>query len=132
MASPITWQNVQGRSLAEAAAPMQAASQSILGGFDRLGKVFDQYQGMEQKKLDMVDEANVQGFLDRLQRAGSPEEVAALQASGELERYTSAINNPANLAKLRGAGDARTIALMQQLGTKQEYGDKQLARDRLR
>lgn len=131
MASPITWQNVQGRSLAEAAIPMQAASQSILGGFDRLGKVFDQYQGMEQKKLDLADEANVQGFLDRLQRAGSPEEVAALQASGELERYTSAINNPANLAKLRGAGDARTTALMQQLGARQEFGDKQLARDRL-
>ena len=131
MASPITWQNVQGRSLAEAAAPMQDASQSILGGFDRLGKVFDQYQGIEKKKLDMADEANVQGFLDRLQRAGSPEEVAELQASGELERYTAAINNPANLAKLRGAGDARTTALMQQLGARQEFGDKQLARDRL-
>ena len=131
MASPITWQNVQGRSLSEAAIPMQAASQSILGGFDRLGKVLDDYQGMEKKKLDMADEVNVQGFLDRLQSAGSPEEVAALQASWELERYTSAINNPANLAKLRGAGDARTTALMQQLGAKQEFGDKQLARDRL-
>ena len=125
MASPITWQNVQGRSLAEAAIPMQAASQSILGGFDRLGKVFDAYQDMEKKKLDLADEANVQGFLDRLDRAKTPEDVAKLQASGELERYTSAINNPANLAKLRGAGDARTTALMQQIGAQQKFGADQ-------
>ena len=122
MASPITWQNVQGRSLAEAAAPMQAASQSILGGFDRLSKVFDQYQGMEQKKLDMADEANVQGFLDRLDRAKTPEDVVKLQASGELERYTSAINNPANLAKLRGAGDARLTAVRSLTEQGQKFG----------
>ena len=122
MASPITWQNVQGRSLAEAAIPMQAASQSILGGFDRLGKVFDQYQSMEQKKLDLADEANVQGFLDRLDRAKTPEDVAKLQASGELERYTSAINNPANLAKLRGAGDARLTAVRSLTEQGQKFG----------
>lgn len=127
MSSPITWQNVQGRSLAEAATPMQAASQSILGGFDRMGKVFDQYQGMEQKKLDLADEANVQGFLDRLQRASTPEEVAALQASGELDAMRAGIGTK-NLARVRGAEDTRVAGLMQQMGARQEFGDKQTDR----
>ena len=127
MSSPITWQNVQGRSLAEAAAPMQAASQSILGGFDRMGKVFDQYQGMEQKKLDLADEANVQGFLDRLQRASTPEEVAALQASGELDALRAGLR-PQDLAKVRGAEEARVGSLMQQTTARNTFNDTEAKR----
>lgn len=124
MSSPITWQNVQGRSLAEAAIPMQGASQSILGGFDRMGKVFDQYQGMEQKKLDMADEANVQGFLDRLQSARTPEAVAELQASGELDTLRSVLK-PTSLAKVRGAEDSRLETLQNQITKGQTFKQEQ-------
>lgn len=131
MASPITWQTIQGRSLGEAAVPMHYAAQSIMGGFDRMGKAFDEQQAIAQKQLNTADEANVQGFLDRLQQARTPEEVAALEASGEMDAYTGAINNKALLEKLRGGYASRTAGLMQQTTAQNAFADQQLARDRL-
>lgn len=124
MASPITWQNVNGRSLAEASAPLQAASQAILGGFDRLAGVADGYGKLQQTLLDKQEETNVQGFLERLQRAQSPDEVAKLQASGELEALRSTLR-PGSLARVRGAEDARIASLMQQTTAKNTFANSQ-------
>lgn len=124
MASPITWQNVNGRSLAEASAPLQAASQAILGGFDRLAGVADGYGKLQQTLLDKQEETNVQGFLERLQRAQSPDEVAKLQASGELEALRSTLR-PGSLARVRGEEDARIASLMQQTTAKNTFANSQ-------
>lgn len=86
MANPITWQNVTGPDSARSLAALEAATTGISGGFDKLGQVFKDYQGREQKLFDRAEDANVQNFMDRLQRAGSPEEVAALKASGGFTR----------------------------------------------
>ena len=122
MATPITWQNVQGRSLAEAATPLQYAAQNIGSAFDKLGGVYKDYQTQQQKQVDMAAEANVQGFLERLQNVRSPEEVAALQASGELASLRAGLR-PQDLAKVRGAEDARVTALMQQTTAKNTFDD---------
>ena len=102
MASPITWQNVNGRSLAEASIPLEAASKTILGGFDRLSKAAEGYGQLQQTIQNQEEEANVQNFMERLQRARTPEEVAALQASGELDTLRAALK-PASLAKVQDA-----------------------------
>lgn len=122
MATPITWQNVQGRSLAEAATPLQYAAQNIGGAFDKLGGVYADYQAQQKKQVDLAAEANVQGFLERLQNVRSPEEVAALQASGELASLRAGLR-PQDLAKVRGAEDARVAALMQQTTAKNTFDD---------
>ena len=113
MASPITWQNVNGRSLAEAAVPLESASKLILGGFDRLSNTADGYGKLQQTIQNQEEEANVQNFMERLQRARTPKEVDELQASGELDTLRAALK-PASLAKVRGAEDARIASLMQQ------------------
>ena len=120
MASPITWQNVNGRSLAEAAAPMESASKLILGGFDRLSNTADGYGKLQQTIQNQEEEANVQNFMERLQRARTPEDVAALQDSGELDALR-AVLKPASLAKVRGAEDARIGTLMQQTTAKKTF-----------
>ena len=122
MASPITWQNVNGRSLAEAAVPLESASKMILGGFDRLSNTADGYGKLQQTIQNQEEEANVQSFMERLQRARSPEEVAALQASGELDTLRAALK-PTSLAKVRGAEDARIASLMQQTTAKNTFED---------
>lgn len=122
MATPITWQNVQGRSLAEAATPLQYAAQNIGSAFDKLGGVYKDYQAQQQKQIDLADEANVQNLLERLQGAGSVDDVAALRASGELDSLRAALK-PKDLAKVRGAEDARVTALMQQTTAKNTFDD---------
>ena len=122
MASPITWQNVNGRSLAEAAVPLESASKMILGGFDRLSNTADGYGKRQQTIQNQEEEANVQSFMERLQRARTPEEVAALQASGELDTLRSVLK-PASLAKVRGAEDARIGSLMQQTTARNTFED---------
>ena len=122
MATPITWQNVQGRSLAEAATPLQYAAQNIGSAFDKLGGVYKDYQTQQQKQVDLGDEANVQNLLERLQGVGSVDDVAALRASGELDSLRAALK-PKDLAKVRGAEDARVAALMQQTTAKNTFDD---------
>ena len=122
MATPITWQNVQGRSLAEAATPLQYAAQNIGSAFDKLGGVYKDYQTQQQKQIDDADAVNVQGFLDRLQRARTPEEVAALQASGELDAMRAGITNPKNMALVRGADEARLTAVRSLTEQGQKFG----------
>ena len=122
MAAPITWQNVTGRSLAEAAVPLESASKLILGGFDRLSNTADGYGKLQQNIQNQEEEANVQSFMERLQRARTPEEVAALQASGELDALRSTLK-PTSLAKVRGAEDSRIASLMQQTTARNTFED---------
>lgn len=124
MASPITWQNVTGRSLAEASIPLEAASKTILSGFDRLSKAADGYNQLQQTSQNQEEEANVQNFMERLQRARTPEEVAALQDSGELDALR-AVLKPASLAKVRGAEDVRLQSLRDQITKGQAFQQDQ-------
>ena len=122
MATPITWQNVQGRSLAEAATPLQYAAQNIGSAFDKLGGVYKDYQTQQQKQIDDADALRVQNFLDRVQGAASPEAVAQLKASGELDAMRAGIVNPKNMALVRGADEARLTAVRSLTEQGQKFG----------
>lgn len=122
MATPITWQNVQGRSLAEAATPLQYAAQNIGSAFDKLGGVYKDYQAQQQKQIDDADALRVQNFLDRVQGAASPEAVAQLKASGELDAMRAGIVNPKNMALVRGADEARLTAVRSLTEQGQKFG----------
>ena len=122
MAAPITWQTINGPSLAQAAVPMESAAKLILGGIDRAGSTLTGYNNQQQAIEDRGAEAQVQSFLERLQRVQSPDEVAALQASGELDALRAGLR-PQDLAKVRGAEDARISSLMQQTTAKNTFDD---------
>lgn len=122
MAGPITWQTINGPSIAQAAAPMESAARLILGGIDRAGSTLDGYNKQQQALEDQAANAQVQSFLERLQRVRSPEEVAALQASGELDTLRAGLR-PQDLAKVRGAEEARLGSLMQQTTAKNTFDD---------
>ena len=122
MAAPITWQTINGPSLAQAALPMESAARLILGGIDRAGSTLTGYNNQQQAIEDRGADAKVQGFLERLQRVQSPEEVATLRASGELDALRAGLR-PQDLAKVRGAEDARLASLMQQTTAKNTFDD---------
>lgn len=130
MAGPITWRTIMGASPADAARPLEIARQSIGDAFGQFMNVIRDREGFIQKQADTAAEANVQGFLDRIQGARTPEEIAALQESGELDTLRAGLR-PQDLAQVRGAEDARLTSLMQQTTARNAFDDQALARSRL-
>lgn len=129
MTEPITWRSIRGPSLAEASRPLEAAQQSITGAFDKFASMLREREAVNQGVLDRDNEAKVQTFLDRLQGAATPEQVAALKASGELDTLRAALK-PADLARVRGAEEARTTALRQGIVAENVFSDQIQARQR--
>lgn len=119
-----------GASPADAARPLEIARQSIGDAFGQFMNVIKDREGFIQKQADTAAEANVQGFLDRIQGARTPEEIAALQESGELDTLRAGLR-PQDLARVRGAEDARLTSVMQQTTARNTFEDQALARSRL-
>lgn len=124
MAEPITWRTVAGNALENAWRPMQGAVTTIDTGFDRLMKMIEGRQEVNQGVADRAREANVQTLLDKYQSAATPEQLAQMQASGELDPLKAAID-PRDAARVRGADEARLTAVrtLQQAGRKAAEDD---------
>jgi hypothetical protein len=105
---------------------MEAAQRAIQGGIGGLQTLVADQQQIAQAGVDRGNEANVQKFLDRLQGARTPEEVLALQQTGELDTLRSVLT-PKDLARVRGAEETRAASLMQQLTAKSTFETQQAA-----
>ncbi len=90
--SNITWRTVIGRSLAEAAAPMEAARRSLNAGFDRFSKVLSDRQAINDSNEAAVKTNAKQAVVEQLQGVQSPEELAALRASPGFQAQKSALD----------------------------------------
>lgn len=99
----ITWRNVQGQSLADAARPLELARQGLNDSFSGLAKLITERQ--EANNLNARE-----GFLDMLQGANTPEALDALQQSGQIQQALGALD-PRVRAQVRGADEQRLNAL---------------------
>ena len=127
MGQPITWRNVTGPSPAEASQALQAAQQSFGASFEGLNNVVRGTEAFNANQILRVDEAAKQAYLDRLSQARTPEELQALQASGELSRMERGLSVAAR-AGVRGADEARQTGLRQQEVANFAYKADQRAR----
>lgn len=128
MAGPITWRNVAPSADANTAAQLLLSSQrSINAALDPLQKAFQDQSAFGAQQAAMVREGNKQAFLDALAGAKTPEELAALQASGSLNTLKARLT-PEGLAAVRGADEARLTGLRQQQVAGQQFDDYQTAR----
>ena len=128
MAGPITWQSIRTTAgePADAMRPLAGAQQSFNGVFDGLQNILNQRLAVEQSNNGAVQDAYKQNYLDQLQGAKTPEELAALQPT--LEQARAALS-PTNRAAVRGADEARTAGLRQQVTAGQAYDAGQVAYD---
>lgn len=128
MAGPITWQSIRTTAgePADAMRPLVGAQQSFNGVFDGLQNILNQRLAVEQSNNGAVQDAYKQNYLDQLQGAKTPEELAALQPT--LEQARAALS-PTNRAAVRGADEARTAGLRQQVTAGQAYDAGQVAYD---
>lgn len=126
MAGPITWQSIRTTAgePADAMRPLAGAQQSFNGVFDGLQNILNQRLAVEQSNNGAVQDAYKQNYLDQLQGAKTPEELAALQPT--LEQARAALS-PTNRAAVRGADEARTTGLRQQVTAGQTYDAGQVA-----
>jgi hypothetical protein len=114
MATPITWQNINGASPAEASRPLEAAQRAFSGMFSQLGDVITQREGINEKNWQNTKTNNTQAFLDRLASYRTPEELAAAQKSGAIDQLRAQFGNQIDAAAVRGADEQRRSALQTQ------------------
>lgn len=131
MATPITWRTVTGASPAEAARPMALGAQQLNYGFENLNKLITGTEDIDRKNWDNMKQVNTQNFLDQLAVAKTPEELAAMQASGQLNQMRQGFGNQVDRTAIRSAEEMRVNQLRQNVLAGQEYGDKQLDRSQL-
>lgn len=126
MSGPITWRNVHGPSLAEAARPMELANQSINNAFARAQNTLDSYQKQYQAIEDRQEQGRLLDAKELLQGATTPEQVEALRE--QLAAARSGMSNESRAALL-GAEEARIASLQERILNNQKYADNQLARE---
>jgi hypothetical protein len=121
MARPITWQNVNGPSLAEASAPMLAAQRSFDNAFGRIREDLDRRQMTEDKNWDVTKDNNTQAFMAELTKYKTPEELQAAQQSGALDEMRTRFGAQVDQKALNTATDLRPTLLQERTMRSDQY-----------
>lgn len=108
---PITWKNIEAPSVADASRALAFAGQSLNTGFENLKSSLGDYQTGQEKIWKQQDADFTQRQLAKLYAAKTPEELAALQASGELQQIAAPNGARADMAVLNKAMDERPALL---------------------
>lgn len=123
----ITWRSLTADpSHAQASNILGAAQNSFGSAFDALQRVLSQREVFQAQQAQQAQEGVKQSYLDQLAGAKTPEELAALQASGGLAEIRARLN-PTNQAAVRGAEDARLTGIRQALTAGQQFDAQQRA-----
>lgn len=101
---------------------MQGAVNTANNAFDFFSKLVQQHQAVDANNVVVGDNLNKQNYLDLLQTAKTPEEVAALHASGKLAAARN-ILGVASRDATRGSEEARTTGLQQRILTENKFND---------
>ena len=122
----ITWRSMAAPDLTAAAAPLDRARTAFNDGFSSFNNVIKQQQTIEDANFQAAQEVAKNAYLDQLQAAATPEQLAAQKAS--LDQARAALN-PLVRAQVRGAEENRNVALQKNFLANQEYADKKTTLD---
>ena len=111
---PITWQNVNGPSLAEASRPLDSAARAFDMGFGALRGVLDQRNAIDTQNFQTGKTNNANTYLDRVAQLRTLEQAKAAQASGVLDQLKASFGGQIDSNAVRGALDNRITGLMTQ------------------
>lgn len=128
MANPITWRSLQGASSTGAAAIMDSARGAFNDGFGALQGVLDKEQATAEANWDNTKQNNTNQFLDKLNAFKTPEELAAAQASGELDALRSQYGAQVDSTAIRGAEGDLQQKLIERISAQNQYADDSLDR----
>lgn len=120
MAEPITWRNVTGGGESARAAMygINAAGAGLNDGFKAFQDVIAKTAAIDSSNQAAQIEGMKQSFLNTLQSAKTPEELAAAQATVQSQFAALPV---AVQAQVRGAEDARRTAVRSDVNAQQAY-----------
>lgn len=121
MAEAITWRNVSGQSLADAARPFEYASRSFNDAISGLRGVVTDQQEANQRVVDNRRFEERLGYQEALRGATTPEELLARRA--QLEAQFAGMD-PKNRAQLMSAMNDRELALRESAIASNQYADQ--------
>jgi hypothetical protein len=125
MANPITWRTLQGDSSVGAASIIDSARGAFNDGFGALQGVLDKERATSEANWDNTKQNNTNQFLDKLNAFKTPEELAAAQASGELDALRSQYGAQVDSGAIRGADAAMLDTLRTRANQTVEYENTQ-------
>lgn len=105
MATPITWQNVNGPSLADALRPMEAAQRSFNGAFEGIGGLVKSREKVNDDNWLNTKLNRTNAALNKITAFSSPEEYAAAQKAGLLQTLVE--GGQIDETAVRAAADSR-------------------------
>lgn len=128
MANPITWRNLQGDSSTGAAAIMDSARGAFNDGFGALQGVLDKEQATAAANWDNTKQNNTNQLMDKYAGYKTPEELAAAQASGELDALKAQFGNQYDAAAVREMEGGLQQKLIERINAQNQYADDGLLR----
>lgn len=128
MSNPITWRNLQGESSTGAAAIMESARGAFNDGFGVLQGVLDKEKATAEANWDNTKQNNTNQLMDKYASYKSPEELAAAQASGELDTLKAQFGNQYDAAAVREMEGGLQQKLIERITAQNQYADDGLLR----
>lgn len=128
MANPITWRSLQGASSTGAASIMDSARSAFNDGFGALQGVLDKEQATAVANWDNTKQNNTNQLMDKYASYKSPEELAAAQASGELDALKAQFGNQYDAAAVREMEGGLQQKLIERISAQNQYADDSLDR----
>jgi hypothetical protein len=128
MAGPITWRNVGSTVRGTGGDLLKGAQDSFTSGFDALEKTLASRNAGQKANFETGQENLSADYKQMLQGAQSLEEVEALRNSEGRKSLLAQLGGERR-SELIGALDERETGVMEQIGQRQQYGDKQYMRE---
>ena len=118
----ITWQNINGPSLAEASRPLEAAQRGVASMFSGFEDILKRREATQTANWDQTKLNNTNALLSAVQGAKTPEEYAAMEAG--LREQMAGYGAQVDAAAGRNALDGRLGTLQQRAVAAQQFTDQ--------
>ena len=120
---PITWRNIENDPTRGAATLFETARRAFNDGMGNFKGIIDSRNELNQQNWNTQKEVNTDQFLDRLAQFKTPEELAAAQAAGDLQRLKAQFGGQIDRDAIRNAETDAASELMKRITTQNQYSD---------
>ena len=120
---PITWRNIESDHTRGAASLFETARRALNDGMGNFKSIVDSRNELNQQNWNTQKEVNTDLFLDRLAQFKTPEELAAAQAAGDLQRLKAQFGGQIDRDAIRNAETDAASELMKRITTQNLYQD---------
>jgi hypothetical protein len=124
MSRPITWQNLQQSSFADASRALTQAQGSFTSGLQSVQDIVNKQETTAEANWKQTKDNNTQAFLDEISKYRTAEEFQAAQKAGVFDQLRQQFGVQADRAAIRAAEDGRLPVLQDRTLKANQYADQ--------